>query len=232
MDDIEKVKQKIDLVDLMQEYIPLKKAGRNFKALCPFHSEKTPSLVVSPERQIWHCFGGCAKGGDIFTFVMEYDKIEFPEALRFLAQKAGVTLNAPVFKSDQEKKRETIYELNHLAAHFYHYLLTSHSVGKKALSYLTETRKVTLKLINTFNIGYAPNDSHALVHYLFKKKQYLPQALLDAGLVTQRGKDLIDFFRHRIIFPLYDVRGNVIAFSGRTIDANTSGPKYINTKET
>lgn len=230
MDDIQKIKQKIDIVDLISDYIALKKSGRNFKANCPFHSEKSPSFVISPERQIWHCFG-CQKGGDIFSFIESYEKIEFPEALKYLADRAGVKLETTVEKSDKENKKERIYELNHLAYNFYSFLLFEHKAGKKALSYLVTTRKIPSNLAKKFGLGFAPNQKSALCGFLIKKKGYREQDILDAGLATKQGGILYDFFRNRIIFPIFDTRGNIIAFSGRGLtDANQ--PKYINTRET
>ncbi len=229
MDDVEKVKQKIDIVDLINEFVPLKKTGRNFKTNCPFHNENSPSFVVSPERQIWHCFG-CSKGGDIFTFICDYEKMDFSEALKFLADRAGIKLSSTVFKSENERRKNLIYTLNSLAANFYNYLLTSHNVGKKGLSYLVEKRKLNDALIKTFNLGYAPRAS-SLSTYLTRKKGYREQDLIDAGLSISRGRDLIDFFRDRIIFPIKDVRGNIIAFSGRALSSEQM-PKYVNTKET
>lgn len=233
MDDVERIKQKIDIVDLISQYILLKKAGRNFKTLCPFHSEKTSSFIVSPERQIWHCFG-CGKGGDQFSFLMEYEKVEFSEALRFLADKAGIKLTGPIFKTEIEKKKELIYTLNLLAANFYHYLLLNHPVGKSALSYLLKNRHIPLFLVKQFNLGYAPKRKDALSTYLIKKKGYREQDLIDAGLSQRREDLLFDFFRNRIIFPIKDARENIIAFSGRVLDDETTvlGPKYINTRET
>ncbi|OGH11183.1 MAG: DNA primase [Candidatus Levybacteria bacterium RIFCSPHIGHO2_01_FULL_36_15] len=233
MDDVEKIKQKIDIVDLISEHLTLKKTGRNFKANCPFHSEKTPSFVVSPERQIWHCFG-CQKGGDIFTFLMEYEKTDFPESLKYLADKAGIKLSGPVFQTEKEKQKETIYSLNHLASTYYNYILLNHNAGKDALAYLFEKRKLNLDIIKKFNLGYAPNRNNSLTSYLMRKKGYKPEDLTNAGLATIRNGRVIDFFRHRIIFPISDSRGNVIAFSGRALDINSAleGPKYINTRET
>lgn len=230
MDDIEKIKQKIDIVDFIQENITLKKSGRNFKANCPFHSEKTPSFVVSPERQIWHCFG-CGKGGDIFTFQMEFEKIDFAESLKYLAEKAGVKLTSPVARSEKEKQKETIYALNHLAASYYNYILLNHEVGKTALSYLFEKRKLNLDIIKQFNLGYAPNKNTSLYPYLTQKKGYKTEDIINAGLATIKGSKAFDFFRHRIIFPISDVRGNIIAFSGRSLNPNDM-PKYINTRDT
>lgn len=229
MDDVGKVKSKLDIVEIIGERIQLKKAGRNFKALCPFHGEKTPSFVVSPERQIWHCFG-CSKGGDVISFLMEYENITFPEALKELAQRTGIKLTTPVFRTERERKQELIYSLNHLASQFYNYLLLSHPVGKKALEYLTKKRKLTISLIRTFGLGYAPA-SDALVKYLIGKKKYKEEDLLLAGLAFRRVRYVSDFFRDRIIFPIIDHRGNVVAFSGRGLTEETS-PKYINTKET
>ena len=232
MDDVEKVKSKLDIVDLIGERIQLKKAGRNFKANCPFHSEKTPSFVVSPERQIWHCFG-CNKGGDIFTFLMEYENITFAESLRELAQRTGVALTVSAARSDREKTQELIYSLNHLCAQFYNYLLLSHPAGKRALKYLNDERKITVPLINTFNLGYAPA-SDALVKYLIGKKKYKEDDLLLAGLAYRKGRYVSDFFKDRIIFPIINHRKDVVAFSGRAINENplAGGPKYVNTRET
>src|SRR5260221_766528 len=155
MDQVGKVREATDIVALISSYISLKKAGANFKSQCPFHSEKSPSFVVSPERQIWHCFG-CQKGGDAFTFLMEYEHIEFPEALRILADKAGIALEHQKYDSGLSSKKETIYKINRLAAEFYHYVLTKHTVGKDALNYVQNTRHVKPATMKTILIVYAP----------------------------------------------------------------------------
>lgn len=231
MDQVAQVREKIDLVSLIQEYIPLKKAGRNFKAVCPFHNEKTPSFVISPERQIWHCFG-CQKGGDCFTFLMEYEKLEFPEALRVLAKKAGVELKESFFQTGLSSKKDKIYSLNRLALDFYHYVLTKHNAGKQALSYLVNTRKIDNKLIETFALGFSPKEGNALSNFLVQKKKYQKGDLIEAGISFEYRGQLMDFFRNRIMFPLFDHRGNIVGFSGRVIDASMEGGKYINTRET
>ncbi len=231
MDPIEKIKQKIDIVDLIGEYITLKKAGQNFKGLCPFHGEKTPSFVVSAERQVWHCFG-CQKGGDHFSFIEEIEGIGFSESLKFLAGKAGIKLTTTPFRDKTDQEKNTLYEINHIAALYYHFILTKHIVGKNALSYLTNTRGINEKLLNTFLLGYAPNSYDALTTYLIKKKGYEKQFVLNAGVATEKNGRLFDFFRNRIIFPILDARSNVIGFSGRVLDDNSQGPKYINTRET
>lgn len=230
MDDVDQIKQKIDVGDLVGSYIAVKRAGRNLKALCPFHNEKTPSFVISPERQIWHCFS-CGKGGDIFTFVEEYERVDFSEALKLLADRAGVKLTKNVFRTQQEEKKSRIYEINHLASQFYHYILLKHPSGKPALLYVTEKRGLTLALIKTFNIGFAPHQPNALVSYLISKKHYAKEELIEAGVATDRNGKLYDFFQNRLIFPITDSRGNIVAFSGRGL-TDEAIPKYINTKET
>lgn len=230
MDQATEIREKIDIVSLISEYLPLKKAGRNFKTNCPFHNENTPSLVISPERQIWHCFG-CGKGGDAFTFLMEYENMEFPEALRALAKKAGITLIETAFKSQEYSEKEKIFTINNQALKYYHYILTEHAIGKPALAYLLEKRKINKGIIDTFEIGFAPGAGSALSDYLVKKKGYSNKDLLLAGISFERNGGLSDFFRGRIIFPLFDHRGNVTGFSARALDDNNQ-PKYLNTKET
>lgn len=228
MDQVAQVREKIDIVVLISEYLPLKKSGRNFSAVCPFHNEKTPSFIVSPERQIWHCFG-CQKGGDIFTFLMEYENIEFLESLSILAKKAGIELIREKFNSFSSSKKEKIYQANNLASEFFHYVLTKHTAGKKALGYL-EKRGLTFALIKTFMIGFSPVNN-SLTSYLINKKHFKIQDLIEAGLSYRRGSENIDFFKNRIIFPLTDSRGNVLGFSGRALDEDHL-PKYVNTKDT
>lgn len=229
MNDVDKVKSRIDVAELIREFVEIKKSGRNFKANCPFHSEKSASFYISPERQIWHCFG-CGKGGDIFSFLMEYEKLTFAESLEYFAKRLGIELTRTPHKTDQEKKKDRLFSLNHLASQYYHYLLTQHKVGKNALSYLIEERGINPGLIDSFQIGYAPQSEDALVTFLTRKKGYSPQDLILGGLAFQKGRTLSDFFKHRVIFPIHDHQGNIIAFSGRSLDQAL--PKYINTKET
>ena len=230
MDQAAQIREKIDIVSLISEYIPLKKSGRNFTTTCPFHKEDSPSFVVSPERQIWHCFG-CGKGGDVYSFLMEYENMEFFEALQVLAKKTGVTLKT-AGSSFSSSKKQTIYSLNKLATEYYNYVLTKHDAGKKALSYLKEKRGLNDKLIKTYQIGFSPGGGEALSRYLIYKKNYKSSELAEAGLSIQRGSRTIDFFRGRLMFPLIDHRGNTVGFSGRNITDDDSGPKYINTKDT
>lgn len=228
MDQIEEIKNKIDVVSLISEFVPLKKTGRNFKGLCPFHTEKTPSFIVSPERQIWHCFG-CNFGGNIFDFLMKIENIEFGEALRFLAKRAGIVL--PSYRPPGETQlKEKLYEINHLAGEFYHYLLLKHPLGKAGLAYLKQ-RDVKDQTISEFKLGYAPNLWQSVSKYLIEKKSYHLNDLETAGLCL-RGRDYYDRFRSRLIFPLIDHRGNTVGFSGRLLDPDAKEAKYVNSPET
>lgn len=231
MDQVAQIREKIDLIALISEHAPLKKAGRNFKALCPFHTEKSPSFVVSPERQIWHCFG-CGKGGDCFTFLMEYEKLEFVEALRILARRVGVVLSEVSYAGQSLSQKEKLYRLNRMALDFYHYLLTKHPVGKKALSYLQESRGLKQQVVDTFALGFAPSLGTALVAYLTQKKKSSKEDIIAAGLGFYKNGRLTDFFANRIIFPIIDHRDNVVGFAGRVLDDSAKISKYINTRET
>lgn len=225
MDDLELIKQKINIVDLIQEYLPLKKTGVNFKANCPFHQEKTPSFVVSPERGIWHCFG-CLKSGDIFKFVMEKEGLEFIDALELLAKKAGITLKRQ--KSDVKDARIRLFETNQKALQFFQYILSNHQLGKPALEYLKK-RGLTDQTIAQFQLGYAPNSWDSLTSFLTKRGFSLKE-LIDSGLIVESKRGGYDRFRGRIMFPLIDTKGQIIGFSGRILGQGE--PKYINTPQT
>ncbi|MDP2672149.1 MAG: DNA primase [Candidatus Daviesbacteria bacterium] len=224
MDDIELIKQKLNIVDLVAEYLTLKKAGVNFKANCPFHSEKTPSFVVSPERQIWHCFG-CGKGGDLFTFLMEKEGMEFKEALEFLAKKAGIILKREDNKKDFKDK---LFEANLKAQEFFHYILTKHKLGKKALDYLKK-RGLTDQSIEDFGLGYAPNSWESLTRFL-TKRGFTISEVISSGLGVSSRSGCYDRFRGRITFPLFDGKDKLRGFSGRVLIP--SEPKYINSPQT
>lgn len=238
MDQIEEIKSKIDIVDLIGEYVSLKKAGRNFKALCPFHHEKTPSFIVSPELQIFKCFG-CGASGDIIKFLQLYEKMDFWEAVEFLAKRAGVKLQQHQYNPEEEVRRQ-IYGLNQIAAQFYHFLLLRHPLGQPARQYL-KSRGINADTIEKFQLGFSPLQGTALTQYLLKKKGFRPQELQQSGIFFQlkqplNGYRLFDRFHGRIVFPLYDHRGNITSFSGRLIPSllskeNERG-KYINGPET
>ena len=224
MDDVELIKEKINIVDLISEYLTLKKSGINFKATCPFHNEKTPSFIVSPERQIWHCFG-CGVGGDLFTFLMQKEGMEFKEALEFLAKKAGVTLKRSESKKDA---RDRLYEANLKAQEFFHYILIKHRLGKKALEYLAG-RGVSDESIEQFGIGYAPNSWESLTKFLLKRG-FSIEEIIGSGLGVPSRNSCYDRFRGRITFPLIDGKDRLRGFSGRVLIP--AEPKYINTSQT
>ncbi|MDD5482017.1 MAG: DNA primase, partial [Candidatus Shapirobacteria bacterium] len=230
MDQVEEVLSKVDIVELINERVPLKKAGRNFKANCPFHSEKTPSFVVSPERQIFKCFG-CGQGGNAYKFLMDYEKMDFGEALRYLADRVGVKLKS-YRPGPDEAKRRRLYEINHLAAETYHFLLTKHQAGKQARKYLSD-RGIKKETIEEFMLGYAPNKYEFISQFLVRKKDFSLEEAEASGLVFKNDRgSLTDRFRGRIMFPLTDNRGNIVGFSGRIITPQENTGKYINTPET
>lgn len=229
-DQIEEVKAKTDIVPIISEHVELKKAGRNYKGLCPFHSEKTPSFMVSPELQIFKCFG-CGESGDAISFLQKHEGMDFPEALKYLADRAGVKLIQQQFKGSGEK--EKLIEINALAAKFYNYILTKHKAGKHALDYLIKERGLKPETIKAFNIGFSPNVPLALKKYLIDKKKFSYQDLEKAGIVYRRGSGAVDRFKGRIIFPLLDHRGNNIGLAGRILPSiKTKFGKYINSPET
>lgn len=225
MNDVEEIKQRVDVVDLIGSYLPLKKAGSTHKGLCPFHSEKTPSFMVNPERQSFKCFG-CNEGGDIFEFVMKIENLTFPEALHLLADKAGVTLTrqkgtyAPQKYAQQKDEKSTLYRINAFATQIFHTVLLKHADAKPARVYLKK-RGFTDASITTFRIGYAP--TKPLLAPLLAKHGMTVRDLDSAGQP--------DRFKDRIIFPITDVLGNVAGFTGRSLDPLVQ-PKYYNTPET
>ena len=224
MDDLELIKNKINIVDLIQEYLPLKKSGINFKANCPFHGEKTPSFMVSPERGIFKCFG-CQKGGDIFKFLMEKEGLDFKEALEILAKKAGVIIKKRSYKKDP---RERLFEVNLKAQEFYHHILTKHPLGKTPIEYLKK-RGISSESIDQFGIGYSPNSWDSLTKFL-RKRGFSTTEIVDSGLGVVSSSGCYDRFRGRVTFPLIDAKDRVIGFSGRVL--LTQEPKYINTPQT
>lgn len=231
MDPIDEIKRKIDIVEFIGAYISVKRTGRNFKAVCPFHTEKTPSFVISPERQIWHCFGTCGDGGDIFKFLMKWENITFPEALTELAQKAGVKLQSTHIQDVAWKKRERLFSLNNHAADFFRYIFEKTAIGATARKYV-EDRRINDRTAHLFGIGYAPSSWDSLFKYL-KKKRFEDAEIIDAGVAIRASQGRIyDRFRGRLIFPIRDPRGGIIGFSGRLLTSEDKEAKYINTPET
>ncbi len=223
---IDEVKSKIDIVQLVGGYVALKKAGRNYKGLCPFHSEKTPSFMVSAERQIFKCFG-CNEGGDAITFYQKIEGLEFGQALKALADKVGVRL-ADYQPNPAEKQRDTFLEINEKTSEFYHYLLTKHPSGKKALEYL-KSRGLNEKTIDDWQLGFAPDSWDTTYKFLLKKK-FEPKDITASGVaLPSTGRGAYDRFRKRIMFPIRNLSGSVIAFSGRILGEGE--PKYLNSPD-
>jgi DNA primase len=227
----ERVKQQADIVRVVGEYVQLKKAGQNFRGLCPFHSEKTPSFNVHPTRQIYHCFG-CGKGGDVFNFVMEMERCEFPEALRLVAEKCGISLPRPKGHSPEHRKekqqRTALLEMHREAQTFFVKQLEGTLEGKAARAYL-EDRGLDKDAIAKFGIGYAPSGGDLLLRHL--KSKYPEKLLVESGLISrdQNGGRLFDRFRRRITFPISNESGKIVAFGCRALGDDQ--PKYLNSPE-
>ncbi|MCM8820545.1 MAG: DNA primase [Candidatus Omnitrophica bacterium] len=219
---LEEIISKIDIVDVISEYLKLKKTGRNFKALCPFHQEKTPSFIVNPEKQIFHCFG-CGEGGNVIRFLMKMDNISFPKAVALAAKKAGVKISLSEYTEDI--KEDKIFKANEFASVCYKESLFS-SQGGRAMNYLTG-RNITEKDIKQFHLGFAPGVKNYLVKKVTEKNlDKVP--FINAGLINKDGET--DIFRNRIIFPIFDIQGRIAGFGGRAMDEEQL-PKYLNTGE-
>lgn len=227
---VNQVRAAVDIVDVVGEYVQLKKRGRAYLGLCPFHSEKTPSFNVNAERQFYHCFG-CHAGGDVFSFVMQVEQLSFPEALQKLADRVGLTPPAPLAHEDNpmQSVKAKMYEAYRFVAKLYHYVLTSTPYGSEALRYL-ENRGFTRTTIDAYMIGFAP-ESWDFVKDNLVKRNFPLELMVEAGLLSSNDRGRVyDKFRKRVIFPIQDSQGEVIGFGGRSIDG--SEPKYLNSPET
>jgi len=230
---IDQIRQSNNIVEVISEYLPLKKAGSNFRALCPFHQEKTPSFMVSPQKEIFHCFG-CGEGGNVFNFLMKHEKISFIEAVERLAERAGISL--PKDKASQQEasriseEKKSLFEINHYAADFFHRCLKSASSAQKAREYLKK-RGLGEETINNFGLGYAPGSGGGLLEPAVNRG-YSKELLEKAGLITfsEKRNHYCDLFFDRIIFPISDVQSRIIGFGGRAL--GDQSPKYLNSPET
>lgn len=227
---IEEIIARTDINDVIGSYVTLKRAGSNMSGLCPFHSERTPSFTVFSRTNSFHCFG-CGVGGDVITFIMRAENLDYPSAVEFLAARAGVTI--PHDKNDMSRmgmSRKRVYEMNLEAAKFFRENLFDKNIGYEAMNYLAGQRKLSPVIIKRFGLGFAPNDFFALTNHM-KKLGFSEQELIEGFLCgkSQKG-NLYDYFRNRVIFPIIDVTGNVIAFGGRVMD--DSKPKYLNSSDT
>lgn len=225
-DDVQDIKARIDIAGLIGETVRLKKAGVNFKGLCPFHAEKTPSFMVSPDRGTWHCFG-CGEGGDAFEYVMKRENLDFAEALRALAARTGVQLKGRNPKDSQKKQR--LFEANKQAAAYFQAAL-QHAAGKSARAYLAK-RGLNEQTIRDFGIGYAPDSFDASIKAL-KNKGFTDEELVSAGVAGHGSRGLYARFRHRLMIPIADASGVIRGFTGRLLDDSAKEAKYVNTSET
>ncbi len=233
MTDTSQIKERIDVVDFLSEYLQLKQAGANWKGNCPFHNEKTPSFMVSREKQMWHCFG-CGKGGDIFEFLMEMEGMEFVEALKVLAERAGIEISFSGGGSGVSADKKTrLREINSLATKFFQKVLKESSASVEARTYL-ENRGVSQEMIEQFQVGFIPELSWTvLTDFLVKKKGFGIEECYEAGTTkrSQQGR-YFDSFRGRVMFPIFDVHNSVVGFTGRLLKEKEGVGKYINTPET
>jgi len=234
MTNTEEIKSKLDIVELIQEFVALKQSGVNWKGNCPFHNEKTPSFMVSREKQFFKCFG-CSEGGDIFTFLQKIENIEFPEALKILADKAGVELKHQSYNPQFQNLKTRLYELHEVVVKFYQDQFTNSPKGKKAHEYLINSRKLNQEIISEFKIGYAPDSWDATSKFL-KSKGFSDNEILQSGLAVEKNNynnaiNYYDRFRDRIMFPITDHNSNIVGFSGRTMKSDEVA-KYINTPQT
>ena len=228
---IEEIINRTDISDLIGSYVTLKRAGSNMNGLCPFHSEKTPSFTVFTRSNSFYCFG-CGAGGDAITFAMRAENLDYPSAVEFLASRAGITI--PQDKNELANmgmSRKRVYEMNLAAAKFFRDNLFDKNVGGDALNYFVGQRKLSMATVKRFGLGYAPNNFWALTNHM-RSLGFTEQELIDGFLCgrSQKSGKLYDYFRNRVIFPIIDVTGNIIAFGGRVMD--DSKPKYLNTSDT
>lgn len=228
MDAVEEIKSRLSVDEVVGEYIELRRAGRNFKGLSPFTNERTPSLMVSPEKQIWHDFSS-GRGGNIFSFIMEVEGVDFKGALDILARKAGVDLSQ-YSKGNQnyKKKKDQILEALELATKYYQQTLLK---NEAALQYLIKKRQFSKQVVTDFRLGYSPSSNHALSEFLIKRG-VKPEIIKAAGLSTQNYRGTVDMFRGRLMIPLSDPQGLSIGFTARILNDEGQGPKYINTPQT
>ncbi len=228
-DFIDRIKDSNRIEDIMRQYVSLKRSGRCYKCLCPFHSERTPSCTVYPDNGSFYCFG-CGAGGDVITFTMKIENLDYLEAVKELAQKAGIPLPEDGLNNRAAENKKRLLEINREAARFFYQNLKTQD-GREGLDYLVNTRHLRPETIKSFGLGVAPNRWTSLTNHMLSLG-YTNNELLNASLITEKNSRYFDFFVNRVIFPIFDLRGNVIAFSGRTLDKEFKGMKYLNSRGT
>ncbi len=226
---IDEIKSRVRIEDIISRYINLKKSGKNYIALCPFHSEKTPSFTVSPEKGFYHCFG-CGKSGDVFTFVSEIEKITFIEAVRKIGKEVGIDLEVAISSKNTSSEIQVLKAINSETLKFFSYYLTKSKEGQTAREYL-RSRKINASLAQKFYLGYAPPYVNALYKYL-KSKYYTDKSIFSSGLVLNTKSGTVDLFRDRLIIPIFNQYNEIVGFGGRVINDKEGSPKYINVPET
>ncbi len=228
-DFIDRIKDSNRIEDIMRQYVTLKRSGHGYKCLCPFHSERTPSCTVYPDNGSFYCFG-CGAGGDVITFTMKIENLDYMEAVKYLAEKAGIPMPENGFEDRAAQTKKRILEMNREAAKFFYQNLKTPD-GREGLNYLINTRRLRPETIKSFGLGVAPNRWTSLTNHMLSLG-YTQQELIAASLITEKNGRCFDFFVNRVIFPIFDLRGNVVAFSGRTLDKDFKGMKYLNSRGT
>ena len=231
---IDEIRDRTDIVAVISEHVVLKKAGKNFKGLCPFHSEKTPSFSVSPEKRIYHCFG-CGAGGNVYKFLMEIQSISFPDVIKLLAERTGVPLpknTSGHLQDPKQKEREALRKLNESATRYFQSLLKNPEGGLSARNYLS-SRHFDAEILEKYRIGWSAPTWRGLLNHVQQNSSVTQERLIQSGLVIQKedGSTVYDRFRGRVLFPIKDLHGNIIGFGGRAI-AEGDNPKYLNSPET
>jgi DNA primase len=224
---VDSIRQRLNIVDVISQHLALKKAGKNYRALCPFHQEKTPSFMVNEEKQIFHCFG-CGTGGDVFTFLMRYENLTFYEALTELAQRVGLPVPRGGTRPEDEKKRDLLFQINQKAADYFHSNLLSKKIGSAARDYLVK-RGIRKETIEQYRLGYAPAGWTNLVNHFIQRAIDLKMAQTLGLIVPRKQEGWYDQFRNRVVFPIMNASGRTVGFGGGAIDDAT--PRYLNSAE-
>ena len=224
---LEEIRNRADIVAIISEYVTLKKSGKNYRALCPFHAEKTPSFNVNADKQVFYCFG-CQKGGDVITFLKEVNNITFVEAVKQLAERYGISLPESSYQQGKKDDQEALISINEKVAHFYHRILMEEPEGEAGRAYLKK-REIHPEIWEEFKLGYAPDRWDVLVKFL-SSENIPPKLVNNLGLISsKKGGGFFDYFRGRVIFPIFNLNGKTIGFGGRATAGNT--PKYLNSSE-